>query len=106
MASYSLRCLQKGDSAGQRFFPLGISLARAEHLRSQWREFSFAFNQITHAIQPGLSLSSMVKNWGKIVRGLAESPRKREIKKLGLLRPAKQVSAYGAKPLERGADFF
>jgi len=79
---------------------------QSEHLRSQWREFSFAFNQITTQFQPGLSLSSMVKNWGKIVRGLRIASKKRKSRSFGLLRPAKQVSAYGAKPLERGADFF
>jgi hypothetical protein len=46
--------------------------------RSRWREFSFAFHQLTQAIEPALSLSAMLKNWTAIVRGLAESPRQRQ----------------------------
>jgi hypothetical protein len=57
------------------FLPTTAMLYRGS--RSHWREFGYAFQQVKHAIEPTLSLRSMLKNWKVVVRGLAESPRKR-----------------------------
>jgi hypothetical protein len=40
--------------------------------------FSFAFHQITGAIQPAFALGDMLANWDQIAKGLAEAPRKRK----------------------------
>jgi hypothetical protein len=59
-------------------FPPGDTHWHTKRLRSRWREFSFAFHQITAAIQPALALSDMLANWDQIAKGLAEAPRKRK----------------------------
>jgi hypothetical protein len=45
---------------------------------SRWREFSFAFRQVLLAILPRLSLREMLRDWGAISAGLAESLRARK----------------------------
>ena len=52
--------------------------SHTKRLPSRWREFSFAFHQITAAIQPALALGDMLANWDQIAKGLAGAPRKRK----------------------------
>lgn len=44
---------------------------------SRWREFAFAFHQITYAINPAVPLRTMIANWRTIAKELRESPRQR-----------------------------
>jgi hypothetical protein len=59
-------------------FPLWDTNWQTKRLLSRWREFSFAFHQITAAIQPTLALNDMLANLDQIAKGLAEAPRKRK----------------------------
>ena len=56
----------------------GDSSWHANVLPSRWREFSFAFHQITKALERALALSDMLANWNQIAKRLAEAPRKRK----------------------------
>ena len=44
---------------------------------SRWREFAFAFHQITYAINPAVPLRAIIANWRTIAKELRESPRRR-----------------------------
>ena len=52
-------------------------MSRPDRTRSPWREFKFALNQVTRAIEPAYSLTRMVDEWHEISASLAEPPRKR-----------------------------
>src|SRR6266702_1969445 len=86
-------------------FPPGDTHWHTKRLPSRWREFSFAFHQITTAIQPALALSDVLANWDQIAKGLAEAPRKRKSQEQ--IYSPKQVSAYAAQPagLRLAPDF-
>jgi len=60
-------------------FPPGATSWKSHHSRSRWREFSFAFHQLTQAILPALSLRHMINNWQNIATSLAEPPRERKL---------------------------
>jgi hypothetical protein len=45
---------------------------------SRWREFVFGFHEIQRAIEPHGGLKQMLETWPEIIKGLAESPRKRK----------------------------
>ena len=59
--------------------PWGYELLEMLKRRSQWSEFTFAFRQVTQAIQPRLSLRKTIEgHWDRIATGLRESPRSRK----------------------------
>ena len=71
-------CSPKNSSTMPAPFPPGATSWKSQLSRSRWREFSFAFRQLSRVIQPALSLRQMIDNWPDIVRDLADPPRKRK----------------------------
>ena len=59
-------------------FPPGATASKSKPVASRWREFLFAFHQLTQAIQPALSLRHLIENWTDIAGQLAEPPRMRK----------------------------
>jgi len=47
-------------------------------VRSNWREFSFVYNQVKRIIDPELALNKMIRNWKQISILLSEGNRKRK----------------------------
>jgi hypothetical protein len=47
--------------------------------RSRWREFTFAFRQVTTAILPRFGLQRMITGWESIAQALREPPRSRRL---------------------------
>jgi len=72
-------CSPKSLSTMLAPFPLGATSWKSHHSRSRWREFSFAFHQLTQAILPALSLRHMINNWQNIATSLAEPPREHKL---------------------------
>ena len=62
----------------QVLFPPGDTSWKNTKVRSVWREFKFALNQVCKAIEPEFALEDMLTQWNEISEGLAESPRKRK----------------------------
>src|SRR5260370_37221824 len=87
-------------------FPPGATASQSRPVASRWREFLFAFHQLTQAIQPVLSLRYLIENWTHIAAQLAEPPRIRKAQEQKFYpHKPKQVSVYGAPPyafLSRG----
>jgi len=80
-------------------FPPGATASQSRPVASRWREFLFAFHQLTHAIQPVLSLRYLIENWTHIAAQLAEPPRIRKAQEQKFYpQKPKQVNAYGAAP--------
>ena len=52
---------------------------RKNRTRSLWRDFKFAFNQVTRTIEPHLALAKLIGNWITISDALSEPPRKRTL---------------------------
>ena len=50
---------------------------RQDRTHSPWRDFKFALNQVTRAIEPAFSLGRMIEQWNEISASLAEPPRER-----------------------------
>jgi hypothetical protein len=46
--------------------------------RSPWREFAFALHQLQQAVEPALSLQTVMEDWNAIVQALCECPRHRQ----------------------------
>ncbi len=59
-------------------FPPGDMDKFQNKVRSPWREFAFVLHQIQEAIEPTLSLSTVISQWGEIAGALAERSRKRQ----------------------------
>ena len=55
----------------------GDTMSRPDRTPSPWRDFKFALNQVTRAIEPAYSLRRMVAEWHEISASLAEPPRRR-----------------------------
>ena len=51
---------------------------RARRPPSAWRDFKFALNQVSRAIEPAIALADVMAQWTDISKALAESPRKRK----------------------------
>lgn len=47
-------------------------------VKSEWREFAFAFHQAQHAINPLISLMKVIAGWKEISKALGESSRIRK----------------------------
>jgi len=60
-------------------FPPGATASKSKLATSRWREFLFAFHQLTYAIQPALPLRHLLHNWTSISTRLAEPPRLRKV---------------------------
>lgn len=60
-------------------FPPGATASKSKLAASRWREFLFAFHQLTYAIQPALPLRHLLHNWANISTRLAEPPRSRKV---------------------------
>jgi len=76
-------------------FPPGATASQSRPVASRWREFLFAFHQLTHAIQPVLSLRYLIENWTHIAAQLAEPPRIRKAQEQKFYpQKPKQVNAY------------
>jgi hypothetical protein len=59
-------------------FPPGDTACASKRCPSRWREFAFVHHQIAQAIDPKLSLQSVIDDWKNIAGDLAESLRKRK----------------------------
>ena len=57
-------------------FPPGVT-AYDGRIKSEWREFAFAFHQIQQAIDPVISLKKVLNDWAKIGLALGEHSRQR-----------------------------
>ena len=51
--------------------------SRKKRIRSPWRNFKFALNQVTRAIEPAFTLGQMIEQWDKVSASLTEPPRER-----------------------------
>ena len=71
-------CSPRNSSGMPTPFLPGDSRWRTKRPPSRWREFSFAFHQITKAIEPTLALDDMLASWGQIPKRLADAPRQRK----------------------------
>ncbi len=72
-------------------FPPGDTSSKSH--RSRWREFCFAFHQVTRAIEPRLDLRYCLANWA---RSRPIWPTHQDNASLKSKNTEKQVSAYGA----------
>ena len=63
----------------QNLFPPGDTTWKNNQTQSAWREFSFAFNQVTRAIEPNLQLEDMIADWNNIEKLLAKRSRNRNL---------------------------
>ena len=65
--------------------------------KSAWREFSFAWNEVRRAIDPGVGLTKTIADWENISKELREAPRKRRPQLARHLPDARLVSAYAPR---------
>ena len=70
-------CWSRRSSATRSLFPPGDTPCHKDRNHSPWRDFKFALNQVTRAIEPALPIAQMIDHWHAISAGMAEPPRKR-----------------------------
>ena len=73
------RCLARSwHGSGVLFPPGATTCSNKTPIRSQWREFQFAFHRVLEAIAPAVPLETVLTRWNAIAAALGERNRKRK----------------------------